>query len=145
MNASMGAVREMVIKCPNCGAENPDYGFYCGKCAHELPRALGASRHEPQPLSRPNTQGIWDSKAPQPDALVAIAINVRRVVVLMMLGVFLTLGGVLVSWWSSYFWTTGNMNPSDVRAVVATWGAISAIVIAFGLYYVVYRKRITQL
>lgn len=24
---------EMGMKCPNCGAENPDYAVYCGKCA----------------------------------------------------------------------------------------------------------------
>lgn len=28
----------MVVKCPSCGAENPDYSFYCGKCAAELKR-----------------------------------------------------------------------------------------------------------
>jgi hypothetical protein len=24
------------VKCPKCGAENPDYGYYCGLCASEL-------------------------------------------------------------------------------------------------------------
>jgi len=30
--------RDTAMKCPKCGADNPDYAFYCGKCASELPR-----------------------------------------------------------------------------------------------------------
>lgn len=26
----------MVMKCPNCGAENPDCSYHCGSCASEL-------------------------------------------------------------------------------------------------------------
>jgi hypothetical protein len=26
----------MEMKCPKCGAENPDYAFFCGKCAADL-------------------------------------------------------------------------------------------------------------
>ena len=26
------------MKCSKCGADNPDYALYCGKCASELPR-----------------------------------------------------------------------------------------------------------
>ncbi len=26
------------MKCPACGAVNPDYAFFCGKCAASLPR-----------------------------------------------------------------------------------------------------------
>ncbi len=29
-------VEEMEMKCPKCGAENPDYAFFCGKCATDL-------------------------------------------------------------------------------------------------------------
>lgn len=86
----------MVVKCPSCGAENPDYGFYCGRCAKELPRVLGASRYEPDEQTRTITQSIWESNPPPTDALVAIAINVRRIFVIMMLGLFLTLGSILI-------------------------------------------------
>jgi len=26
----------MTMECPNCGAENPDYAVYCGKCAGSI-------------------------------------------------------------------------------------------------------------
>jgi hypothetical protein len=29
-------VEGIAMKCPNCGAENPDNGFYCGSCAAQL-------------------------------------------------------------------------------------------------------------
>jgi hypothetical protein len=139
-------VREVVVKCPSCGAENPDYGFYCGRCAKELPRVLGASRYEPDEQTRTATQSIWESNPPPTDALVAIAINVRRIFVIMMLGLFLTLGSILISWWTSYFWANNdNPNPADLRAVIAVWGIVSALVIALGLYYVVEKKGVTKL
>lgn len=134
----------MVVKCPNCGAENPDYGYYCGRCAKELPRVPGAMRSEPVEQTQTTAQGIW-GPAPPADALLSIAINVRRIFVIMMLGLFLTLGSILVSWWTSYFWSINNMNLSDLRAVIAVWGAVSALVIGFGLYYVVFKKRVTKL
>jgi hypothetical protein len=31
---------DTAVKCPNCGAENPDYVFYCGKCASEMKSGL---------------------------------------------------------------------------------------------------------
>jgi len=27
---------DTAVKCPSCGAENPEYAFYCGKCAAEM-------------------------------------------------------------------------------------------------------------
>jgi hypothetical protein len=137
-------MREMVVKCPSCGAENPDYGFYCGRCAKELPRVPGVSRSEPAEQIQPITQRIWESPPP-PDAMVAIAINVRRIFVILVLTLFLTLGTYLVSWWISYFWENNYQNPSDLRAVFAIWAAVSALVIAFGLYYAIFKKRVTKL
>jgi hypothetical protein len=134
----------MVVKCPNCGAENPDYGLYCGRCAKELSRVPGAMRSDPVEQTQTTAQGIWGPPPPA-DALLSIAINVRRIFVIMMLGLFLTLGSILVSWWTSYFWSINNMNLSDLRAVIAVWGAVSALVIGFGLYYVVFKKRVTKL
>jgi hypothetical protein len=33
----------LAMKCSNCSAENPDYAFYCGKCATELRGSSAAS------------------------------------------------------------------------------------------------------
>jgi hypothetical protein len=134
----------MVVKCPNCGAENPDYGLYCGRCAKELSRVPGAMRSDPVEQTQTTAQGIWGPPPPA-DALLSIAINVRRIFVIMMLGLFLTLGTYLVSWWISYFWGDNFQNPSDLRIVFALWAAVSALVIAFGLHYAIFKKGITKL
>lgn len=34
------------MECPNCGAENPDYAEYCGKCAQWLKEASGSTKSE---------------------------------------------------------------------------------------------------
>ena len=134
----------MVLKCTNCGAENPDHAFYCGKCAKELrgiPSTPPSERADPQHVDH----AIWDATSGSPpDPLIAVAINVRRIVVILMLGLFLTLGSILVSWWTSYFYSNYDTDIGAVRAIVSVWGAISAIVIGFGLYYVVFRKKITR-
>ena len=138
-------MREVVVKCPNCGAENPDYGSYCGRCGWELPRVPGALRSEHAEQTQTVTKRIWESNSPPPDALVAIAINVRRIFVILVLTLFLTLGTYLVSWWISYFWESNYQNPSDLRAVFTLWAAVSALVIAYGLYYAIFKKRVTKL
>ncbi|OGS43729.1 MAG: hypothetical protein A3K76_04790 [Euryarchaeota archaeon RBG_13_57_23] len=39
-----------MVKCKNCGSENPDYSVYCGRCAAELKGdpAESAKEHRPQ-------------------------------------------------------------------------------------------------
>lgn len=35
---STSPFEDMVTRCPDCGWENADHSFYCGKCSKELPR-----------------------------------------------------------------------------------------------------------
>jgi hypothetical protein len=46
----------MAMKCPNCGAENPEYSFYCGTCAGPLkesePTATSTTIHTEDDESR---------------------------------------------------------------------------------------------
>jgi hypothetical protein len=45
----------MRVKCSSCGSENPDYAFYCGKCAAELKGDLttkSAELHGPRPTTK---------------------------------------------------------------------------------------------
>jgi uncharacterized membrane protein len=45
------------MKCPNCGAENPDYAFYCGKCSATIREAEQETRAaEPSSETVPITQ-----------------------------------------------------------------------------------------
>ena len=41
------------MKCPACGADNPDYTFYCGKCAAEL---RSSPQREPDVATRRRPQ-----------------------------------------------------------------------------------------
>jgi uncharacterized protein YqgC (DUF456 family) len=42
--------------CPNCGSENPEYAFYCGKCATELKDASGKPYVKRRPSKPPPAQ-----------------------------------------------------------------------------------------
>jgi hypothetical protein len=43
----------MATKCPNCGTENPDNAFYCGKCANELRASAAAPQVQEIELGQP--------------------------------------------------------------------------------------------
>ncbi len=42
-----------MAKCPNCGAENPEYSFYCGRCSAELKDSSGQPYVTPRPAPSP--------------------------------------------------------------------------------------------
>ncbi|OGS43978.1 MAG: hypothetical protein A3K76_00625 [Euryarchaeota archaeon RBG_13_57_23] len=42
-----------MAKCPNCGSDNPDYSFYCGRCSAELKDSSGKPYVEPKPATPP--------------------------------------------------------------------------------------------
>jgi len=46
-----------MAKCPKCGADNPDYAFFCGKCSSDLRDASGkiiqTSDLQPEPQKEP--------------------------------------------------------------------------------------------
>ena len=130
----------MAIKCPSCGADNPDHAFFCGKCAKELPRV--PSTHEPDPTKQAQPTVSTESRdEQQPDPQVAIAINVRRIVLILLLGIVLLVGGNLLGLWV----TNSDMDFQDVRTAITLWGVLSTLIIAFGVFYIVFAKRVTKL
>lgn len=138
------------MRCANCGKENPDYSFYCGNCAKELPRTPTAAKAEPRPRSasevvpatRTREAIRTDSEAEvQTDAHIAIAINVRRIVLILLLGMILVLGSNLVGLWIS----NTNMEFSDAKSMITWWGVASALIVGFGIFYIVFVKRVTRL
>lgn len=44
-----------MAKCPNCGSDNPDYAFYCGRCSAELKDSSGKPYVMPGPATPPPT------------------------------------------------------------------------------------------
>ena len=73
--------------------------------------------------------------------MVAVAINVRRIFILLGLTVFLTLGSTVLSL------IVANLDFSfdGVRAAITIWGTLATIVTGAGLWYAVKIKRVTQL
>lgn len=50
--------RGNLVRCPNCGNENPDYSVFCGRCAADLTEAKSKLQQrdvipQPQPSPRP--------------------------------------------------------------------------------------------
>ena len=41
------------MKCSKCGAENPDYAFFCGRCAADLKDPGSLQKPSPQPRMEP--------------------------------------------------------------------------------------------
>ncbi|MCJ7489148.1 MAG: hypothetical protein MUO87_03235, partial [Thermoplasmata archaeon] len=84
------------MKCPSCGKDNPDYSFYCGCCAMELPKPTA----KPRAVPAKNDERAAEKQTSidelvlriESDPQVAIAINTRRIFLIMLLGMFLVAG-----------------------------------------------------
>ncbi len=121
------------MKCPSCGADNPDGAFYCGRCAVEL-------RPPPRPEDRIGlVYGAGAIKGTrEPDAMVAVAVNVRRIFILIATTLLMTLWTTLYSvFWSDLFYRSWLF--------VGGWALGAAIIVAIGLWYSVTKKRVTSL
>jgi hypothetical protein len=130
----------MAMKCPKCGAENPDHSFYCGKCAAELQRP--PVKHEDV---SPNKvlQEVTAQEEPQktPDPQVAIAVNVRRIFLVLVIGLVLIACSNIVGLWIA----NADMSYEDEKAMITAWGIISLLIVVFGLVYAIGMKRVTKL
>lgn len=119
--------------CPNCGATNPDNAFYCGRCAIEL---------RPPPRPEDHTELRYSAAAMRgmkaADPMVAVAINVRRIFILLGTTLLLTI-------WTSgysilfreYYW--------DYWFPGLVWLGGSALIVGGGLWCAVKMKRVTAL
>ncbi len=70
------AVGGTVARCSKCGADNPDYVFFCGKCGHEMPKGGEAKTPfaDDQVPTRPP-----EPQRPSPDETAATAGVVQSV------------------------------------------------------------------
>jgi hypothetical protein len=88
----------MATKCPNCGAENPDYAFYCGKCSATMKEAEQETQAmEPSSEAVPITQMEPLVRSDIARLLMKIA------------GVALALFGVIFAVLAVYAMTGGNV------------------------------------
>ena len=159
-----------MMECPKCGAENPDHAFYCGRCAGELPRTAIVQGVEPAERTTPaarakNAMAKLDphtaasikadldariaakreaatlaSRKEQEDAQISVAINIRRIALLLILGVILSLGSTLIGLAISVFFA----DISSAKAILALWLVVAVLIMIVGLYIIVYKKRLTR-
>jgi hypothetical protein len=75
------------------------------------------------------------------DSMIAVAINVRRVSILLGIFVFLTLGSTVLSLLIANI----GFDFDTAKMAITIWGVIATIVTAAGLWYAVNVKRVTVL
>ena len=129
------------MKCPSCGAENPDYVIFCEQCSAKIrgvdPKRIfskESAKQREEPETRGNENAIMNL------SLVAIAINVRRIFIVFALMVILSIGTSLVSLWISI----SDFNPESAESILKTWLAIAVIIAIAGLLYAIVEKRLSR-
>ena len=142
------------MKCPKCGAENAHGMVRCGNCAEGL---FGEDRPaETEPRTRavpePYTEYFESTDVRMAvdlgeaeDALVAVAINLRRLFLVVLLSIFLM---VFTSISSSIVTLLVLNDEYSFRSVGTFMTAImvaALIVVIAGLWYIIARKRLTTL
>lgn len=88
------------MKCPNCGAENPDYAEYCGKCAQWLKDASGSAVSESARPASVNSHlvpiyGPKTSLRDSPLSLATLALTISLIL--------LSLGFALFVYWNERY------------------------------------------
>lgn len=140
------------MRCGHCGHENPDHVIYCGMCGK---KALGAdqpssgevSAAEGGPSENSDHLGqIW-SQPDMPDyvqqSLISVAVNVRRIFLILALGLVMTLSSMLFMMALDYWWE--SMDLDTIILVNKIWYSALAVIIVLGLVYIVRYKKITSL
>ena len=138
------------MKCLRCGKENADHLFYCGECSAELPRPgkppPGVEPWRP-PSPPPATQTVQSKTEVQvaaeaPDPLVAIAINVRRIFLVLLLTMVVSIFGSSITYIAMILLTRDG-DISAVTAVAFVWLGLMICLMIAGVIYIVTSKRVT--
>jgi len=130
---------EVARICSQCGAANPEYVAYCGKCGGAIFRNQNPG--EVQPLEPIHDEGktAVEVLETMDESVTAVAINLRRVSILLLYFVVVMTGISSLSLLSQFV-------PAE-KITVLVW-LMLAFIIVFGLITiiaVVFRKRITRL
>ena len=113
------------MKCPNCGTENSESVIRCVDCGEHLKK-----RADVHKTSAPT----------QLDAQISNAINIRRLAIAVVLGVFLIAGTALVT----LMITTLDMDLAEKRSLVEAWSVIAGLAMVFGGAIFVFSKHPTR-
>jgi predicted RNA-binding Zn-ribbon protein involved in translation (DUF1610 family) len=132
------------MKCVNC-----DYEFFSQETLKKgvCPACGKSLTVEETTVELPQTAtGETDAKV-QLNAQVSVAINTRRIALVLILGVVLSVGTALVGVMASIILSEGSdtTHVNTAIGLLSAWVLIAAAIMIFGLYNIVYNKRFTRL
>jgi hypothetical protein len=136
------------VKCSKCGKENAEYLFYCGDCGAELARPPTVERevvaHETPATQSMHAKPEAEAGDQTIDALVAIAVNVRRIFLVLLLSIVVTLFGGSLSMSLTILMINDDLSNSTTNAVVGLWLSIMVVLLIVGVFYIIKNKTVTR-
>jgi hypothetical protein len=115
------------MKCRNCGVDNPDGAVSCMKCGANLPTV-----HWQRDVATETDATV------QLNAQVSVAINTRRIALVLILAVILSIGSTLIGLAISI------IDVPSARTLLGAWLVIAVLVMIVGLYIIIFKKRFTK-
>jgi hypothetical protein len=131
--------RRNLMECPKCGMKNPEHVAFCGKCGQELP--LRPLVLDEPPLNRVEKETPVETGPTTLQAQVSIAINTRRIALVLILTVLLSIFSTLLGLWISIF----EPDTGTTKTIFTIWLILASIIMMGGLTYVILTKRLTRL
>lgn len=123
--------------CANCGASNADELVNCGSCGKPLKDITGTWPAQPQP--EPRVSIVYPPMDRQDESLISIAINIRRIFILLLYVVFVMVITYLYGLWVDAF----DPEFETSRAVSSLVGILVALVGVATLYFAVLKKKLS--
>ncbi|MEM3050284.1 MAG: zinc-ribbon domain-containing protein [Thermoplasmata archaeon] len=143
--------RKMSKTCSSCGASNPDHVAFCGRCGAPLlggegqaePVSSASQAPKPDSATKPGDaatkQEILESMS---QSMTAIAINIRRVFILMLFAVFANVISIM-------FVLAGLLAPEldfeDVKVWVSIVAGVFLVLGILTILVAVFGKRVSRL
>jgi len=136
-------------RCVKCGATNVDGLANCGNCGNPLADSPEVEESDYSGVkgiwsNHPHSELGWSAESPSPDrldeSLLSIALNIRRIFILFLYLVFVTVLAKVFDLW------VGTFKPGyDAQSAVSL--GLVAVICVVGvilLYVAVYRKKLSS-
>lgn len=130
-------------RCAACGRLVDWDALTCPYCEddRELRLQLAQTHDPPELANEPRTDTREIASSVQREALVSVAINVRRIALILILGVTVSVGSVLVSMMSS----VASIDRLTYLNLVKAWLVLAVGAMLVGLLYIVRNNRLSKL
>ena len=114
----------MMMKCPNCGAENPDHAVFCGKCAGTMKE------------SEQSTGSLENSlESERLTQMVPLIQNRFLRICVMISGILLAISGVGFAIFGAYAIAKGSSLQYTINDRIVNAGEFAEVTLAIGLVF----------